>query len=386
MSAVLQAHDLEPLVAAAATGDADAFARVIGATGGLVTSIALAIVRDVDMSQDIAQDVFLSAWRDLRKLRNSASFLPWLRQMTRNRAHHVLRGRVRTRRWMVQPSDDQHVEAVVDGRAGVTERVLAKEDRERLREALAVLPDETREVLALYYREGQSVAQVAALLDLSENAVKKRLARARDTLRDALLERLGETLGATAPGAAFGAAVMAALPLAGPVTASALTVSASKAAGTGGAASGSVWASLVWLCTAAAAVLATSIVGVLGVVLGSRALERQAHDDQERRGLRRVKYASVATVIVTAIGFEVRSRVTRSDWPDLLIFAGFTLALAVLHFVWLPRILRRRFEAEMREDPIRARARRQRERRGATIGWTLGLGGAWVGLILKLWL
>ena len=68
MSAVLQAHDLEPLVAAAATGDADAFARVIGATGGLVTSIALAIVRDVDMSQDIAQDVFLSAWRDLRKL------------------------------------------------------------------------------------------------------------------------------------------------------------------------------------------------------------------------------------------------------------------------------------------------------------------------------
>lgn len=386
MSAVLQAHDLEPLVAAATTGDADAFARVIGATSGLVTSIALAIVRDVDMSQDIAQDVFLSAWRDLRKLRNPASFLPWLRQMTRNRAHHVLRGQVRTRRWMVQPSDDQHVEAVVDGRAGVAERVLAKEDRERLREALAALPDETREVLALYYREGQSVAQVAALLDLSENAVKKRLSRARDTLRGTLLERLGDTLGATAPGAAFAAAVMAALPLAAPVTASAITVSASKAAGTGGAASGSVWASLVWLFTAAAAVLATSIVGVLGVVLGSRALLRQAHDDQERRDLRRFKNASAATVIVTAIGFEFRSRVTRSDWPDLLIFAGFTLALASLHFVWLPRILRRRFEAEMREDPIRALARRQRERRGATIGWTLGLGSAWVGLILKLWL
>lgn len=383
MSAVLQAHDLEPLVAAAATGDADAFARVIGATGGLVTSIALAIVRDVDMSQDIAQDVFLSAWRDLRKLRNPASFLPWLRQMTRNRAHHVLRGQVRTRRWMVQPSDDHQVEAVVDGGA---ERVLANEDRERLHEALAALPDETREVLALYYREGQSVAQVAALLDLSENAVKKRLSRARDTLRGTLLERLGETLGATAPGAAFAAAVMAALPLAAPVMASVVTLSASKAAGTGGAASGSFWASLVWVFMAAVAVLATAIVGVLGVVLGSRALFRQAHDDQERRELRRFTYASVATVIVTAIGFEFRARVTRSDWPDLLIFAGFTLALALLHFVWLPRILRRRFEAEMRENSMRALARRQRERRGATIGWTLGLGSAWVGLILKLWL
>ena len=386
MSAVLQAHDLEPLVAAAATGDADAFARVIGATGGLVTSIALAIVRDVDMSQDIAQDVFLSAWRDLRKLRNPASFLPWLRQMTRNRAHHVLRGQVRTRRWMVQPSDDHHVEAVVDGRAGVAERLLANEERERLREALAALPDETREVLALYYREGQSVTQVAALLDLSEGAVKKRLSRARETLRGTLLERLGDTLGETAPGAAFAAAVMAALPLAAPVTASALTVSASKAAGTGGAASGSVWASLVWLFTAAAAVLATASVGVLGVVLGSRALFRQAHDDQERRELRRFTYASVATVIVTAIGFEVRSRVSRSAWLDLVVFAGFTLSLASFHFVWLPRILRRRLETEMRDNPIRALARRQRERRGATIGWTLGLGGAWVGLILKLWL
>ena len=385
MSAV-RAYDLEPLVAAAASGDADAFAHVIGATSGLVTSIALAIVRDVDMSQDIAQDVFLSAWRDLRKLRNPASFLPWLRQMTRNRAHHVLRGWVRARRWMVQPPDDHQVEAIVDGRPGVAERLLGDEEREVLREALAALPDEAREVLALYYREGQSVAQVAGLLDLSESAVKKRLSRARATLRGTLLERLGETLGATAPGAAFAAAVMAALPLAAPVTASAITVSASKAAGTGGAASGSVWASLVWLFTAAAAVFATAIVGVLGVVLGGRALLRQAHDDQERRELRRFKYASIATVIVTSIGFEFRSRVTKSDWPDLLVFAGFTLALASLHFVWLPRILRRRFEAEMREDPIRALARRQRERRGATIGWALGLGGAWVGLILKLWL
>lgn len=102
MSAVRHAHDLEPLVAAAANGDAAAFGHVIGATSGLVTSIALAIVRDVDLSQDIAQDVFLSAWRDLRQLRNPGSVLPWLRQMTRNRAHHVLRGRVRARRWMVQ--------------------------------------------------------------------------------------------------------------------------------------------------------------------------------------------------------------------------------------------------------------------------------------------
>ena len=98
MEAVIPTANLEPHVRAAAQGDAEAFARLVDATRTLVCSIALAILRDVEASQDVAQDVFLAAWRDLGKLRNPASFLPWLRQMTRNRAHHVLRGRVRRRR------------------------------------------------------------------------------------------------------------------------------------------------------------------------------------------------------------------------------------------------------------------------------------------------
>ena len=74
---------LDDLVSAAAGGDRDAFARLVDETRGLVASIALAILRDVDVSRDVAQDVLLVAWRDLRKLREPASFLPWLRQITR---------------------------------------------------------------------------------------------------------------------------------------------------------------------------------------------------------------------------------------------------------------------------------------------------------------
>src|SRR4051794_5851125 len=91
MDAASPTANLELHVRAAAQGDAEAFARLVDASRTLVCSIALAILRDVEASQDVAQDVFLAAWRDLGKLRNPASFLPWLRQMTRNRAHHVLR-------------------------------------------------------------------------------------------------------------------------------------------------------------------------------------------------------------------------------------------------------------------------------------------------------
>ena len=85
--------DMEPLVLAAAQGDSDAYSRLVDETSPLVSSIALAIVRDVELSRDVAQDVFLSVWRDLKKLRNPASFLPWLRQTVRNRAKTALRTR-----------------------------------------------------------------------------------------------------------------------------------------------------------------------------------------------------------------------------------------------------------------------------------------------------
>src|SRR5439155_6685365 len=106
MSLAHQTSNLDAWVVAAARGDVDAFARLVSATSSLVSSIALAIVRDLDVSQDVAQDVFLVAWRDLRRLRNPASFLPWLRQMTRHRAQHVLRARVRAIRREGGPVDE----------------------------------------------------------------------------------------------------------------------------------------------------------------------------------------------------------------------------------------------------------------------------------------
>jgi RNA polymerase sigma factor (sigma-70 family) len=384
MTTLANIEDLEPLVAAAAGGDADAFGRIIGATSGLVASIALAIVRDMDLSQEIAQDVFLSAWRDLKKLRNPASFLPWLRQMTRNRAHHVLRGRVRGRRLMVQLADDGEAEAIPDLRAGASERLLANEQREMLRSALATLPEETREVLTLYYREGQSAAQVASLLELSEDAVKKRLSRARAALRDTMLERLGETLGRTTPGAAFTAVVMTALPLTIPVTASAAAAGTAKVASAAGTTSGGVWAWLVWLFMPIVVFLLSASGGLLGVVLGARGVARGARDDRERRELRHFLYANIAAVLVVAVGFQLGTNLIKGAWFPIVNFAAFNVVMLSLHLRWLPRIVERRREAEMRENPERARARRRRDRFYGIVGWVGGLGLGWLGLLLGL--
>ena len=79
-----------------------------------VAAIALAIVRDVPASEDIAQEAFLSAWQNLRRLQNPASFLPWLRQITRNLA----RDHLRARRRLPREADDADaaIEAAADPR------------------------------------------------------------------------------------------------------------------------------------------------------------------------------------------------------------------------------------------------------------------------------
>lgn len=339
---------LEPQVLAAADGDREAFASLVDATGSLVCSIALAILRDVETSRDVAQDVFLAAWQNLRKLRNPASFLPWLRQMTRNRAHHVLRSKVRSRRVVADRESDDLLAAAVDARPGAGERLLAQEERRMLAAAIDELPDEAREVVTLYYREGRSVRQVADLLGLREEAVKQRLSRARSRLRQAMLERLGETLQRTAPGAAFTAGVIA-LTFAAPATAAAAGLGLSAKLTSPGLL-GKLGALLGGAGLGAAG-------GIAGIFLSARPLFARARDEEERKGLRIYVAASVAVTLAAGAGFILSSE----RWSVILTFSLYYVSLMALIFLWLPRVTRRRLAAELRENPEAARRRQRRD-------------------------
>ena len=78
-------------LSAARDGDRDAYGRIVAGCQNTVTAVALAITRDVQASEDIAQEAFLSAWQHLRRLQNPSRFLPWLRQIARNLARDHLR-------------------------------------------------------------------------------------------------------------------------------------------------------------------------------------------------------------------------------------------------------------------------------------------------------
>lgn len=210
---------LERELPAAASGCQHAYGRIVLACQNTVTAIALAITRDRQASEDIAQEAFVKGWQQLHQLRSATSFLPWLRQITRNLARDWLRAQ--RGRPLTGEAAEVAMGMAADPAPGAADRLQRVEEEIAAEDIISALPADSREVLLLYYREGQRSQQVADLLGLSDAAVRKRLSRARALVREGLLQRFGEFARSSAPSAAFATAVVSMVLVAAPGTASA---------------------------------------------------------------------------------------------------------------------------------------------------------------------
>lgn len=331
---------------AAVRGDRDAYGRIVIASQNTVTAVALAITRDVPASEDIAQEAFLSAWHHLPRLKNPSSFLPWLRQITRNLAHDHLRGR--RNRMLEGEAAELAIQHAADPDGCPLEQALDAERDAVAADLISELPEESREALLLYYREGQSSKQVAMLLGLSDAAVRKRLQRARQSVRDDLLTRFSEFARSSAPSAAFAVGVTAALGITKPAAAAGLGIATKSIAGSlfarfalgfAGAASGGLLGGLV------AAWFARST------------LLDYADDDAERGALRRfihrymgLSLAMIAVIIATHLLFH----------EERHTFVAIAIALLLMNWqllVMLPRLVDPLMARDARRDPVGAKQR-----------------------------
>ncbi|MEN0061127.1 MAG: YhfC family glutamic-type intramembrane protease [Myxococcota bacterium] len=352
------AHPLTMDVRAAADGDEGAFSRLVAQHANLVCSVVLSAIGDVQASEEVAQEVFLQAWRGIGKLRNPQSFRGWLRQLARNRAADHLRKHIRHRH-LIEAATQEPSEST----PGADEALAAHERAQALDEALETLPVDAREVLTLFYREGRSVKQVADLLDLQEPTVRKRLSRARALLREDVLQRLGEHLTQTAPGTAFLATVGAALATASPSTAMAASggLGVAKVVGTG-------------------ALLGTGF-GLIGVWAGYQGVRHGARTPEERRQLRWFAGANALAVAIAGASFTLLEPIP-GVLTGMIVLLG---ALWLNQRVWLPRILAPRYAAEIEEDPVEAPRRHRRQSAWSLVGLlggsAGGLGGALGGLV-----
>jgi RNA polymerase sigma factor (sigma-70 family) len=211
---------LTEAIAASRSGDRDAFGQIVAQYQDMVCAVAFSHTGDRALSEDIAQETFLVAWQRLDRLRNEERFSAWLAAIARNRANDALRKRYREPLAQERIADRAAPDAPTED-----ERITVVWD------ALEKLPIQYREPLVLFYREGQSVAETAAALGLTEDCVKQRLSRGRGMLRDRVASLVETTLEETRPSTAFTIAVMTALPAFVGAQAAAQVAAESAAAG-----------------------------------------------------------------------------------------------------------------------------------------------------------
>jgi RNA polymerase sigma-70 factor, ECF subfamily len=139
---------------------------------------------DADLAQDFAQETFVRAFDKLRDFQGRSAFSTWLHSITVSVSLNALRKVKKIRQREVELDDAVPVFA--------TKRSAEPDLKQRLKEAIATLPEHYRSVFVMYDMEGYSHEEIGSVLGVPIGTSKARLSRAREKLREQLADFAGE--------------------------------------------------------------------------------------------------------------------------------------------------------------------------------------------------
>jgi len=190
-----EAATANALVAPAKAGDHRAFDGLVRRYRKRIFALALHITRSSSEADDIAQDVFLRAFRALPEFEGRSQFFTWVYRMTVNRSLNARRDRMRRGE---DTLDDPRLElaVAVDARANPGRAAELRQTYARLLRALDSLPIDMRTTVILVCLQGMSHAEVAIIQKLSEGTIAWRMHEARRRLHEAMVpERVSRRRG-----------------------------------------------------------------------------------------------------------------------------------------------------------------------------------------------
>lgn len=179
----------ERLVRRASAGDAAAFDALIATRIDRCYRLAWSIVLNDADAADATQEAFVSAWRDIPRLRDAAAFDSWLNRIVANAARMSRRHRIRLREVHVsETSTTGEAASVRDTRADPAAQAAFDElaEREAIGRAFDRLRTEDRLILTLHHVEARPVKEIARTLNIPIGTAKWRLHAARRALEKAM--------------------------------------------------------------------------------------------------------------------------------------------------------------------------------------------------------
>ncbi|GGE37905.1 RNA polymerase subunit sigma [Pullulanibacillus camelliae] len=155
--------------------------------GTQVKKLAYTYVRHWSIAEDVAQEVFLSVYKNLHRFRGEASYKTWIYKITINKSKDALKSRffrpekllqkLKTFSGQEAPSAEDHV--------------IIKNEDGMLSECVMALPVKYREVIILYYYENLKLEEIQDYTKLKLSTIKTRLRRAKGLLRSIYEEKGG---------------------------------------------------------------------------------------------------------------------------------------------------------------------------------------------------
>jgi RNA polymerase sigma factor (sigma-70 family) len=319
-------------VRAAALGNREAFETLVHDYAAMVSGIAYSTCGDFALSEDITQEAFIEAWKNLRSIQDPEKFPAWICTIARRGAVDALRGKKSSRAY--RSIDDLEIE-VDDPKQLNPEAILSiEQERQWVWSLLARLPEIYREPMVLFYRCDESTRDVAVALGESEATIRQRLKRGRDLIRAEMADCIRRTLVETAPKGAFAALVMASVPASTYAAgATVSTVTAAKSSGLVGTVGSS----------AVAGSLIGSFVGLAGGLFGSwMSWKNCEYVSQQRFVVRQiVLYLILMGIFCLLLAMLIAARNQGQIGGDG--YSGFYLFLMLgfqaLNFLWIWRTI-----------------------------------------------
>lgn len=178
--------------ARAKNGDLTAFNELVVEHQTLVYNLSYRMLGQAQAAEDVTQEAFVSAWRNIHTFRGEA-FRPWLLRIAANLCRDELRRRGRRPSSSLENVLEAGVPEPPDDDPTPDDSVLTSELRGRLQAALQQLPEDQRTAIVLCDVEGLDYNEIAAVMKTSLGTVKSRIARARLKMRE-LMQREPELL------------------------------------------------------------------------------------------------------------------------------------------------------------------------------------------------
>lgn len=163
------------LVEQVLNGDKESYGILVDRYAGLVYRLALNLLQDCDVAEDVTQESFTIGYENLECLKKPSSFASWMAVITKNQCHKLLRQKATNSSVSLEYLAEVGIEPADHGNSPA----IDKEMTTALRRIVTNMPQKYREILDLRYVEEFSYKKLSDFLGITMSAVKSRLYHAK---------------------------------------------------------------------------------------------------------------------------------------------------------------------------------------------------------------